>query len=164
MARFVILRPHESSDELLVTRRARLSERIAARWRPRFLDAQLARGVAPEAGAALALRAHALGEPRIRLALARGLERVLDEARGPHRPSRARVPLCKAEVMGAADQLDELAKRLRGPGLLASRGLASVQLLLTDGCSPLYLCDTTGKLRVTVSRALEALEPTTEWC
>ena len=163
MARFVILRPQEDSGELLVTRRARLSERIAARWRPHFLDAQLARGVAPEAGAALALRAHALGEPRNRLALARGVERVRDEARRPHRPSRSQVPLCKAEVMGAADQLDELAKRLRSPGLLAARGLATVHLLLTDGCSPLYLCGTTEKLRVTVTRALEALEPHTEW-
>lgn len=163
MARFVILRPQENSDELLVTRRVRLRERIAARWRPHFLDAQLARGVAPEAGAALALRAHDLGEPRFRLALARGVQRVLDDARSPHRPSRSRVPVAKAEVMAAADQLDELAKRLRSPGLLASRGLASVHLLLTDGGSPLYLHGTTGKLRVTVSHMLDALEPTTEW-
>ena len=163
MARFVILRPRENSGELLVTRRARLRERIAARWRAHSLDAQLERGVAPEAGAALALRAHDLGEPRMRLALARGVQRALDDARSPQRPSRSRVPVSKAEVMAAADQLDELAKRLRSPGLLASRGLASVHLLLTDGCSPLYLRGTTGKLRVTVSRALEALEPTTEW-
>jgi hypothetical protein len=163
MARFVILRPQENSAELLVTRRARLRERIAARWRPHFLDAQLARGVAPEAGAALALRAHDLGEPRFRLALARGVQRALDDARSPHPPRRLRVPVSKAEVMAAADQLDELAKRLRSPGLLASRGLASAHLLLTDGRSPLYLRGTTGELRVTVSRALEALEPTTEW-
>ena len=163
MARFVILRPQENSGELLVTRRARLRERIAARWRPHFLDAQLARGVAPEAGAALALRAHALGEPRIRLALARGVQRALDDARSPHPPSRSRVPVSKSEVMTAADQLDELAKRLRSPGLLAAHGLASVHLLLTDGCSPLYTSGTTGKLSVTVARALEALEPTTEW-
>jgi hypothetical protein len=65
--------------------------------------------------------------------------------------------------MAAADALDELAKRLRSPGLLAARGLASVHLLLTDGRSPLYLCSATGELRVTVSRAFEALEPTTEW-
>jgi hypothetical protein len=163
MAPLVILRPQPSTGELLVTRRASLRERIAARCRAHFLDAQLARGVAPEAGAALALRAHDLGEPRIRLALARGVQRVLDEARSRHRPSRSRVPLCNAEVMAAADALDELAKRLRSPGLLAARGLASVHLLLTDGRNPLYLCSATGELRVTVSRAFEALEPTTEW-
>ena len=159
----MILRPPESSGELLVTRRARLRERLAARWRGHFLDAQLARGVTPEAGAALALRAHDLGEPRIRLALARGVQRALDEAQSPQQPSRSRVPVCKTEVMAAADQLDELARRLRSPGLLASRGLASVHLLLTDGGSPLYLRGTTGELRVVVSRALAALEPSTEW-
>ena len=163
MPRLVTLRPPESSGELLVTRRARVRERIAARWRTRCLDAQLARGVAPEAGAALALRAHELGEPRIRRALAHGVQRVLDEARYPHRPSRSRVHPCKAEVMAAADVLDELARRLRAPGLLAARGLASVHLLLTDVRSPLYLRGAAGELRVTVSRAFEALEPTIEW-
>ena len=163
MARLVILRPRHSSGELLVTRRARLRERIAARCRAHFLDMQLARGVAPEAGAALALRAHDLGEPRMRLALARGVQLVLDDARSAQRPSRTRVPVCNAEVMTAADELDELAKRLRSPGLLASRGIASVRLLLTDCRSPLYLPGATGELRVTVCRAVEALEPTTEW-
>ena len=66
-------------------------------------------------------------------------------------------------MLAATDELDELAKRLRSPGLLASRGLASVHLLLTDGRSPLYLRGATGELRVTVARAFEALEPTTEW-
>lgn len=163
MARLVILRPQEGPGELLVTRRARLRERIAARWRAHFLDAQLARGVAPEAGAALALRAHDLGEPRMRHVLARGVQRVLDEARSPERPSRARIPVRNAEVLAAADELGELAERLRSPGLLGARGFASVHLLLTDGRSPLYLRGTTGELRVTVSHAFEALEPTTEW-
>jgi hypothetical protein len=119
--------------------------------------------VAPEAGAALALRAHNLGEPRMRHALARGVQQVLDDARSPKRPSRFRVPVHNAEVMAAADELDELVKRLRGPGLLASRGIASVHLLLSDCRSPLYLRGATGELRVTVSRAFEALDPTTEW-
>ena len=163
MAPLVILRHQQGSGELLVTRRARLRERIAARWGAHFLDAQLAHGVAPEAGAALALRAHDLGEPRVRLALAHGVQRVLDEARSPQRPSRSRVPVCNAEVMAAADELDELAKRLRSPGLLASRGIAIVRLLLTDSRSPLYLRGASGELRVVVSRAFEALEPTTEW-
>jgi hypothetical protein len=163
MARLVILRPHESSDEILVTRHARLRERLAARWRWRVLDAELARGVAPEAGAALALRAHALGEPSARNLLARGVQRVLDEARAHQAPSRFRVSVRNAEVLAAADELDELATRLRGPGLLASHGLARVNLLLSDGRSPLYFRGATGDLRATVSRALEALEPVVGW-
>ena len=160
MTRLVILRPQQSSGELLVTRRARLRERIAARCRAHFLDTQLARGVAPEAGATLAPRAHDLDKPCMRLVLARGVQRVVDEARSRQRPSRSRVPVCNAEVLAAAD---ELAKRLRSPGHLAARGLARVHLLLTDCHSPLYLRSATGELRVTVSRAFEALEPTTEW-
>src|SRR5215469_3900116 len=126
MAPLVILRPYESSGEILVTRRARLRERLAARWRWRVLDAELARGVAAEAGAALALRAHALGEPGTRNLLARGVQRVLDDARFPRRASRFRVPVRNGEVLGAADELEELVTRLHGPGLLASRGLARV--------------------------------------
>ena len=81
-----------------------------------------------------------------------------------HDPASGRVApgslVCNAEVLAAAD---ELAKRLRSPGHLAARGLARVHLLLTDCHSPLYLRSATGELRVTVSRAFEALEPTTEW-
>jgi hypothetical protein len=160
MARLVILRTQESSgEEILVARHARLRERLAARWRWRVLDAELARGVAPEARAALALRAHALGEPGARNLLARGVQRVLDEARYPRRPSRSRVAICSAEVLAVADVLEALAVRLRGPGLLASRGLARVNVLLSDGRSPLYAGGTTGELRAAVSHALEALEP-----
>ena len=138
MTRLVILRPQQSSGELLVTQRARLRERIAAR-----LDTQLARGVAPEAGATLAPRAHDLDKPCMRLVLARGVQRVVDEARSRQRPSRSRVPVCNAEVLAAAD---ELAKRLRSPGHLAARGLARVHLPLTDCHSPLYLPSATGEL------------------
>ena len=163
MAPLVILRPHDSSNEILVARHARLRERLAARWRWRVLDAELARGVAPEAGAALALRAHALGEPSARNLLARGVQRVLDEARSAQKPNRFRVPVRNAEVLAAADELGELATRMRGPGLLASCGLARVHLLLTDGGSPLYFRCATGELRATVSRALQALEPGFGW-
>jgi hypothetical protein len=146
-----------------VARHARLRERLAARWRGRVHDAQLARGVAPESGAALALRAHALGEPGARNLLARGVQRVLDDARYPRTASRGRVPIRNAEVLVAADELNQLARRLRGPGLLASRGLARVNVLLSDGRSPLYVRGATGELRATVSRALEALDPGFGW-
>jgi hypothetical protein len=140
-----------------------LHERLAARWRWRVLDAELARGVAPEARAALALRAHTLGEPGVRSLLARGVQRVLDEARSAQKPNRFRVPVRNAEVLAAADELDELAARLREPGLLASRGLARVNLLLSDGRSPLYFRGATGELRASVFRTLEALEPAFRW-
>ena len=163
MAPLVILRPAQSAGEVVVARRARLHERLAARWRAYSLDSELARGVAPEARAALALRAHTLGEPRVRLLLARQVQRVLDEARCPPRPSRARIALHRDGVLAAAEELDALATRLITPGILASRGLASVRLLLSDGCSPLYRRGATEELRAAVSRVREALEPRIEW-
>lgn len=163
MAPLVILKPGESSANVLVTRPARLRERLAARWRTHMLDAQLARGVEPEATAALALRARALGEPGSRKTLARSLQHVVEDARSPERPSLARVTALRGEVLAAADQLDELATRLRTPGLLDSRGLATVHLLLSDGCSPLYSRGATKGLRAAVSDAREALEPSLEW-
>jgi hypothetical protein len=152
----VILTPQDGRGEVLVTRRARLRERMAARWRARSLDGQLARGVPPECAAALALRAHALGEPGMRKALARGVQLALDQSRCPGRPSLSRLRVRKYEVLAAADELDALVARLRGPGLLASPGLARVHLLLSDGRGPLYF---RGELRTAVSRALEGLEP-----
>lgn len=163
MAPLVILRPAQSAGEVVVARRARLHERLAARWRVHSLDTELAHGVAPEARAALALRAHTLGEPRVRSLLARQVRRVLDEAQCPPRPNRARIALRRDEVLAAAEELDALATRLISPGFLASRGLASVRLLLSDGCSPLYWQGATEELRAAVSRAREALEPRIEW-
>jgi hypothetical protein len=66
-------------------------------------------------------------------------------------------------VLAAAEELDALATRLMSPGFLASRGLASVRLLLSDGRSPLYWHGATEELRAAVSRAREALEPRIEW-
>jgi hypothetical protein len=62
-------------------------------------------------------------------------------------------------VLAAADALDALAARLRGPGLLASPGLARVNLLLRDGRGPLYF---RGDLRDALSRALGGVEPSFE--
>jgi hypothetical protein len=163
MAPLVILTAEQGSGEVVVARRARLHERLAARWRASSLDAELARGVAPEARAALALRAHALGEPGVRKLLARQVRRVLDEARSAQRSSCARIPIRTDEVLAAAAELDELATRLISPGLLASSGLASVRLLLSDGCSPLYFRGAAEELRAAVSGALEAIEPRIEW-
>ena len=75
MTRLVILRPEKSAKLVLLARPARFRERLAARLGTTRLDVELARGVQPEARAALALRAQTLGETRMRTALARSLRR-----------------------------------------------------------------------------------------
>src|SRR5436309_1303750 len=65
----------------VVARRIRLRDRLAARWRVFELDAQLARGVSPDASVRLVLRAHRLLSPAVRTTLSRGLHRTIRDAR-----------------------------------------------------------------------------------
>ena len=162
MARLVLLTPVQNGDVVLAAR-PRLRDRLTARWRAMRLDSELAAGAAPGERAALAIRAEALGETRIRSVLADGIRRVLAEARGTRRLFLAQVPLHRRAVLAAAEQLEELAARLLAPGPLAARGIAQVRLLLTDGRSPLYFGGTTEDLRTAVSRALADLQPTFGW-
>jgi hypothetical protein len=110
MAPLVILRPH---GEVVVARRARLRERLAARCCASRLDDELARSVAPEARATLALRAQALGGLRMRRLLARSLRRVVDDETCARSPQRATVLVARDAVLeglraAAAAALDGL--------------------------------------------------------
>ena len=163
MAPLLLLRPADANPDVIVARPARLRDRLAARIRARALDEELARGVAPDARASLALRARALGEDRIRCALGRQIRRIVDDARGPQDLGRAQIPTRRDEVLAAALELDELAERLLTPGPVAGGGLAQVRLLLTDGASPLYFGGAREKLRDAADRALTALQPSFGW-
>ena len=163
MAVLVIVRPEQISGEVVVARRARLRERLVARIAARRLDGELARGVAPQARASLALRAQALGEQATRDALAQGLMLALNSARCPPAPCAARVPIAHKQVLAAASELEELAERLLAPGPVAARGLAQVRLLLTDGAGPLYRRGAGSELRSLVARACASLEPQFQW-
>ena len=163
MAPLVIVRPKKSANAVLVARRARFRERVAARCRASWLVVELARGVPPEARAALALRARTLGETRTRKALARGLRHVLDEARQGSRPRRGQVATLRADVLAAADQLECLIERLLEPGIVAARGCAHVRMLLTDGTSPLYFDGASHRLEAAAASALAELEPALDW-
>jgi hypothetical protein len=146
-----------ASGDFVMGRRASLRDRLAARLRAGSLDRQLARGVAPESGGALTLRARALIGPSARATLARQLRRVVSDARGGH-VWMTRVPVRRPEVLDAADELDVLADRLAAPGPVDVRGVAQVQVLLTDGTGPLYFRGGTEELRATVAGALSRLD------
>jgi hypothetical protein len=163
MAPLVILIPQSSENAVLIARRARVREWLASRLGAPRLDVELARGVPPEARAALALRAQTLGERRTRQALARSLRRVLDDARQGSRPRRGQIATLRADVLAAADQLERLIERLLEPGIVAARGLAQVRVLLTDGGGPLYFRGASQDLRAAAARALTQLEPAPDW-
>ena len=146
-----------ASGEAVIGRRAGLRDRLVAWLRADALDRELARGVAPESCGALTLRARTLIGPSARATLARQLRRVVSDARGGH-VWLSRVPVRRPEVLDAADELDVLADRLAAPGPVDVRGVAEVQLLLTDGTGPLYFRGATEELRARVADAMRRLE------
>jgi hypothetical protein len=140
-----------ASEETVVGRRAGLRDRLIAWLRADALDRELARC------GALTLRARTLIGPSARAALARQLRRVVSDARGSH-VWMARVSVRKGSVLEAADELDALAERLSEPGPVDVRGVAETQLLLSDGCGPLYFRGATEELRGRIAHALSRLD------
>ena len=163
MGPLVILRPQKGAGAVLVARRARFRERLAARLGTPWLDVELARGVPPEARAALALRAQTLGEAHTRQALARSLRQILNDARQGSQPRRGQVATLRLDVLAAADQLERLIERLLEPGIVAARGLAQVRVLLSDGGGPLYFRGASQDLGAAAAGALAGLEPSPGW-
>jgi hypothetical protein len=123
--------------DVIEPRRVRLRDRVQARLRANRLDRALADGVSPERSAALALRARRLVDPAFATTLAHAIQRVLWDARGPDLMP-ARMPTRRHAVRNADAELDDLARRLVAPHPPAVRGLAQVNLLVTDGTGPLY--------------------------
>jgi hypothetical protein len=146
------------APDLLVAPRARLGDRLVARWRSRTLDEVLADGLPPESSAAVALRARRLIDPCERRSIAESLRRLVREAReGPVR-SRVRVAACWNRVAAASEQLDELADALSQPGPVAVHGVAEALLLLTDGTGPLYNPESHVSLQAVASSAIADLQ------
>lgn len=152
----LLLVTDSEDDRRVVARPARLRERLAARWRTRPLERELARGAAPDSAAALALRAQELIGPSARAVLACRVRGVLRDARRPPRVGSAKVPPQRREVVAAARELERLAARLVAPEPVCARGVAQVHLLLSDGCGPLFARG--ADLRSAVTRALEDVE------
>lgn len=113
----------------------RLRARLIARLRASSLDRQLAVGVAPAAGSALAAHRARIVAPPERHAVARTLSESMQEA--GHRGTLAE------------DLSERLIQRLYAPGPVCERGMARLRLLLSDGSGPLYRCgrgDLSGRL------------------
>jgi hypothetical protein len=122
----------------IVECRAGRRDRLWARLHAGELDRRLCRGVAPETGVHLALRAEVLVRPQVRSDLARRLEGVLSLA---DRPARAATPfasICRGRVRAARLELQLLRTRLLATGPVSPQGVALVKALLTDGTGPLY--------------------------
>ncbi len=138
-------------------------ERALTRFWSGRLDRQLAAGASPDGHALLAVRADRLVRPAVRWALAGRLTDILTESFRPAPcPRGCLIPAQRASVWAATDAA-ELVDQLLVPAPLPARGIAQVQLLLTDGAGPLYYPSSSDQLRATVQQATNALEPVPDW-
>lgn len=118
--------------------RRRIRWALRARWHADALDRALAAGAGPYAGALIAVRAQQLTTARNRRRLAGGLERVRLDADDGLSGFTAVVAPDRHEVDAAAPEITALERRLRDGERVDAAGVAMLQLLLTDGSSPLY--------------------------
>ena len=113
--------------------------RLLARLRAPWLDRQLAAGIAPWRSPTHAARALQLTSARTRKALARSLERLVEQAEEPPTPARSAViEPCRPQVREARPILLTMAFRLRAGTPVDARGMARLKLLLSDGVGPCY--------------------------
>jgi hypothetical protein len=119
-------------------RQPSLRLRLRVRLHRSELTRRLADGADPHASPELALRARQLTAPREIRAAVKGLDRVLCEAAAPSRALTAQAPLQRAEILAARPFLLNLRQRLHESENPDPAGIAQTELLLTDGCGPLY--------------------------
>jgi hypothetical protein len=117
--------------------------RLVARGRHVSLDRAIAAGADPASSAPLAARAAQLASMPMRRRVAADLERMVVSAgdtcsRWRTLPARRAVGENQAELL-------ELATTLRDSGATYARGVADLELLVTDGAGPAYT-DRTGTL------------------
>jgi hypothetical protein len=138
-------------------RRIRLA--LIAGWRAAELDSQLAAGASPAVDALLAIRARRLTSRRYRARMAAGLARAVRDTEAARRSFTAAVRPDRREVAAARTVLATLDRRLSAAEPVSAQGIALLELLLTDGASPLYRPTEPGALGSRLRAAAAALEP-----
>ena len=121
------------------------------------LDRRIALGADLYESPELARRAAQLSSRRSRAGLAASLGRIVEAAEKPHPVMTSQVPLNRREILAERELLLQLADDLRSPDPLSPRGIALVERLVTDGCSPCYAPSREGELRLTLRQARAAL-------
>lgn len=132
--------------------------KIRARLRGRSLDRALSRGEDPASSPVLTRRAAWLTSTKNRHALARSIRRLLDPPSGRRLGPSAAVPAHRGELAAARLPLARVAALLEIDEPVYARGVARLQLLLTEGGSALYTPHQAGQLRSEVEAILDALE------
>ena len=137
--------------------RSQLAVRVRARLHAPSLDRELASGIAPWRSPLHAARALALTGDRNRRGLARSLERLIEHAQRPPGPYRgAVVQPCREQVIEALPALLTTAGRLRSAEPIDARGVARLNILLSDGSGPCYV-------RIQRNALTDALQEISQW-
>jgi hypothetical protein len=102
------------------------------------IDLRLAEGESILSSPVLARRAEQLASIRCRRSLAAGIRRLIEDAERPSRPLSSAAPIQRRAILRARAELERLAADLEADGPIKIEGIARVQLLLTDGSSPLF--------------------------
>ena len=110
------------------------------------LDHRLAQNESMLASPAMTRRGEQLTSQRSRRSLAAGLRRVIEAAERPSRGLSAAVPIQRRAILRARPDLERLAAELDAAEPVSLSGIARVQVLLTDGRSPLYMALSEGAL------------------
>ena len=137
--------------------RSQLAARLNARLRAPSLDRELASGIAPWRSPPHAARALALTGDRNRRGLARSLERLVEQAQHPRSQYRGAVIYpCREQVLEALPELLTIASRLRSADPIDARGIARLNILLSDGSGPCYV-------RIRRNALNDALQEISQW-
>jgi hypothetical protein len=155
----VILATDQTDGRSLVVFRLKPWHRLFARLQALTLDQELAAGLPADAGRARAVRAAMLVAPSARENLARNWERLLHRADRARQGADPRVPLARARILDAADDIRQLVAALRAGLPVPARGVAMANLLLIDGTGPVYSIGPRRDLRTAVQEATQNLDP-----
>lgn len=136
ISRDVLSAPHDAvcSD---ATVRASLIARVVARLRADKFDHELAVGVPPRVGSALAVHQARLTSTAEREAIARSLRRAQRDA-DTGAVFSSRIPLHARNIAAAEDLIDKITLRLNSPRPVSARGMARLRRVLSDGTGPFY--------------------------
>jgi hypothetical protein len=148
----------DSESNAISIRQYPLRERVLARLNAGHLDGALADGVSPDSSAALSLRAHALIGIRVRRQCSDGLRGLIAQTSVRAWPPEP-VPICRRKILAAQKIIEETARRLVEDRPVSARGVAQIQLLLTDARSPVYGDPYADDLLSALLAARSALEP-----
>ena len=110
--------------------------RIAARLRQGMLDRTITDGADPSASPLIAARTMQLAGNSTRARIAGALERLAESANKPR--GRARILPSRAAAIANEQELLGLAAMLRDDRPLNARGVAMLNMIVTDGAGPAY--------------------------